>query len=291
MKIRDWPATVGLNESYRRIRELGLECNLSELDAFGFTVIEDAATTELVERLKTAIVATTASREKVSLEVIDGKASLQGMKYQNHLLIKDRAFEEALMLSKPLTLVKYLAGESCIFSTMGSHLRGDGGNELPLHADIGGWLPQPFPLCPMFVNYTLALTDYSKEAGALAVVPGSHKKCRSPEAGENSVENNELAVPVEVPAGSAIVWHGNLWHGGYIRQIPGFRINLAMVFLRAGLMPQENYTGLIPQETFDRNNETFAQLLGRDVAWNFGEEGPDYNKLAKQASSTRNWFT
>ena len=52
MKIRDWPATVGLNESYRRIRELGLECNIAELEAFGFTVIEIAASAPLVERLK-----------------------------------------------------------------------------------------------------------------------------------------------------------------------------------------------------------------------------------------------
>jgi ectoine hydroxylase-related dioxygenase (phytanoyl-CoA dioxygenase family) len=291
MEIGDWKATYGLNESFRAMREMGLESNLAELDAFGFTVIEDAAPSELVERLLAAVMATTADREEMALEVVDGKATQQGMKYQNHLLIKDRAFEQALMLEKPLAVVKYLAGESCIFSTMGSHVRGDGGDELALHADVGGWMPQPYPLCPMFVNCTLALTDYTRDGGALAVVPGSHRKCRSPEASEMGVENNKLACPVEVPAGSAIIWHGNLWHGGYVRKDPGFRVNLAMVFLRAGLMPQENYQGLIPQETFDRNDERFAQLLGRDVAWNFGEEGPDYVKLAKQGKSTRNWYS
>ena len=122
-------------------------------------------------------------------------------------------------------------------------------------------------------------------------MPGSHKKCRGPEGSENAIEGNPFAVPIEVPAGSAIIWHGNLWHGGYVRKDPGFRINLAMVFLRAGLMPQENYKGLITQEMFDRNDESFAQLLGREVAWNFGEEGPDYTKLAKQGASTRNWFS
>lgn len=291
MDIGDWKATRGLNDSYLAIREMGLESNVSELDAFGFTVIENAASVDLVERLRSAVVDTTAIREKTTPEIVDGKANLQGMKYQNHLLIRDRAFEEALMLSKPLALVKYLVGDSCIFSTMGSHFRGDGGNELPLHADVGGWMPQPFPHCPMFVNYTLALTEYTKDSGALAVVPGSHKRCRSPEANEIGVENNDMAVPVEVPAGSAIIWHGNLWHGGYVRKMPGYRINLAMVFLRPGLMPQEDYRGLIPQETFDRNDESFARLLGRDVAWNFGEEGPDYAKLGKQAKASRNWYS
>ena len=191
MEIGDWKATRGLNESFRAIREMGLEHNIAELDAFGFTVVEDAASPELAERLLSAVMATTADREDMALEVVDGKASQQGMKYQNHLLIKDRAFEEALMLEQPLALVKYLAGESCIFSTMGSHVRGDGGDELALHADVGGWMPQPYPLCPMFVNYTLALTDYTRDSGALAVVPGSHKKCRPPEAIEMGVENND----------------------------------------------------------------------------------------------------
>ncbi len=75
-----------------------------------------------------------------------------------------------------------------------------------------------------------------------------------------------------------------------MRTVPGYRINLAMVFLRPGLMPQESYQGLIPQETFDRNSEEFARLLGRDIAWNFGEEGPDYAKLGKQAAASRNWY-
>ncbi len=55
MEIGDWNATRGLNEIYRSIRAMGLEANLAELDAFGFTVIESAASKELVERLKTAI--------------------------------------------------------------------------------------------------------------------------------------------------------------------------------------------------------------------------------------------
>jgi hypothetical protein len=51
-----------------------------------------------------------------------------------------------------------------------------------------------------------------------------------------------------------------------------------------GLVPQEDYRGEIPQETFDRNGETFAHLLGRDVPWMSSEEaGPDYGKIAEQA--------
>ena len=214
------------------------------------------------------------------------------MHYRNHLLGKDRAFDEALMLEKPLALAKYLLGDSCIFSTMGSHFRGDGGEALPLHSDTAGWVPAPFPHYALFVNYTLALTDYTKESGAVAVVPESHRKGRPPEPRESALDDNPNAIPVKVPAGSAIIWHGNLWHGGYVRNIPGYRINLATIFLRPALMPQEDYRGELEQEIFDRHGEEFARLLGRDVPWMFSEEtGPDRGKMAKQAIANSSWHS
>ena len=40
MEIGDWKATAELGQVYRKARELGLEANLAELEAFGFTVVE-----------------------------------------------------------------------------------------------------------------------------------------------------------------------------------------------------------------------------------------------------------
>lgn len=137
----------------------------------------------------------------------------------------------------------------------------------------------------MFVNYTL-------DSGFVAVVPGSHRKGRGPERSESAVAGNKNAVRVEAPAASAIIWHGNLWHGGYVRSIPGYRINLATVFLRPDLTPQKDYRGTISQETYDRNGEAFARLLGRDVPWMFSEEeGPDYGKIARQAIANSSWYS
>jgi ectoine hydroxylase-related dioxygenase (phytanoyl-CoA dioxygenase family) len=292
MEIGDWNATRGLNESYRAIRAMGLETHVAEFDAFGLTVIEGAASPKLVERLQTAICSEVERQTGTRPDVVNGKATIQGMQYRNHLLNKDPAFEEALMLERPLALAKYLLGESCIFSTMGSHFRGDGGDELPQHSDMIGWMPAPFPHYVMFVNYTLAVTDYTLESGAVAVMPGSHRKGRGPERSESAFAGNKNAVPVEAPAGSAIIWYRNLWHGGCVRSIPGYRMNLATVFLRPGLTPQEDYRGAIPQETFDRNGEAFARLLGRDVPWMFSEEeGPDYGKIAKQAIPNSSWHS
>ncbi len=64
--------------------------------------------------------------------------------------------------------------------------------------------------------------DYTKENGAFCIVPGSHKLCRHPKPGEGV----EDAIPVEAPAGSAIVFHGNVWHGAFPRLTPGIRLSV-----------------------------------------------------------------
>ncbi len=40
MKIGDWKASAELNKVYADARALGLETNIAELEAFGFTVVE-----------------------------------------------------------------------------------------------------------------------------------------------------------------------------------------------------------------------------------------------------------
>ena len=61
-----------------------------------------------------------------------------------YLLYDDQVFEEVLMAEKPLALVSYLVGESCLLSRIGCFFKGPGPTGvLPLHADTLG--PQPVP--------------------------------------------------------------------------------------------------------------------------------------------------
>jgi len=58
MEIGDWNATRELNGLYKQIRSLGLETNVAEMDAFGFTVIPQALSTATVERARNSILKT-----------------------------------------------------------------------------------------------------------------------------------------------------------------------------------------------------------------------------------------
>ena len=267
------------------IGELGLNRHVVELETHGFTTIEGAISAPLVERAKRAIlnrVARTTGRELN--EHTASSEDIEGMTYIPYLLYEDDVFEEILTAPKPLALITYLLGESCLLSSMGCHFRGPGGRPLPLHSDNGNGIPAPFPAFSQVANVNYALTPYSREAGALAMVPGSHKLARQPRLEELGLGagGNPNAVSMDIAPGDAVVWHGNTWHGSFVRDLPGVRMNLAVYFNRQYIRTQERHGDAVPQEVRERhaNNARFLNLLGAKQPYGWREEGPDYAKFA-----------
>jgi hypothetical protein len=294
MEIGDWSATPDLNLIYREIRALGLESHLAELEAFGFTVIEGALSQQQVKGARDAILAISEERfgRRLDLETESDYADLQFIPF---LLFKDPVFREVLMTPRPLALVTYLLGNHCILSSLGSHLKGPGGNGLLLHSDTGNGAPDPFTPYSQVANCNFALTDYSEEKGSLAMVPGSHRHARQPTRWEVGLDGDRRyghVIPIEVPAGSAIVWHGNTWHGSFPRKVPGLRVNLSCYFCREYIQPQEDYRRNVP-EGFLRGEEDarLARLLGADLVYGWQDEGPlkMYARRRDAAGAIRSW--
>lgn len=294
MEIGNWSATPDLNDVYRDIRELGLEKNLAELEAFGFTVVEDALTEEQVDYFRDRIIEISEQRlgRKLDLEKETEHAEVAFIPY---LLFKDKRFKESVVNPKTLALVTYLLGKHCILSSLGSHLKGPGGKGLLLHSDTGNGVPDPFSPYSHVANCNYALTDYTEENGALAMVPGSHRHFRQPTQYERGLDGNERyehAIPIEVKAGSAVIWHGNTWHGSFPRKNPGLRVNLSNYFCREYMAPQEDYRNTVPEGFLDgEKDERLARLLGSDLAYGWTEEGPlkYYKRREQQAAGIRSW--
>jgi ectoine hydroxylase-related dioxygenase (phytanoyl-CoA dioxygenase family) len=148
--------------------------------------------------------------------------------------------------------------------------------QLGLHSDNVAF-PEPFTPYAHACNVTWLLSDYTKDAGALALVPGSHKMCRHPRRGEGV----EDAVAIEAPTGSLVVWHGNTWHGSYPRTVPGLRTGIAYGYTREYVVPHEPYYERVTKASLDRWPPRFATLMGKDtLRWD--ESGPDYTKLLQR---------
>ena len=267
------------------IDDLDLQRNIVELETHGFTTAKGVLSDTQIERAKAAILARVEEHLGRKLDPDNATAEdFQGMTYVPYMLYEDEIFEEILVEPKPLALITYLLGESCLLSSMGCHFRGPGGAPLPLHSDNGNGIPAPYVTFSQVANVNYALTPYSREAGALAMVPGSHKLARSPRLDEMGLGDggNPNAVSMDIDPGDAVVWHGNTWHGSFVREMPGVRMNLAVYFNRQYIRTQEHHGDAVPEEVRERHADDtrFLNLLGAKQPYGWRREGPDYSKFA-----------
>ncbi|HEY3949501.1 phytanoyl-CoA dioxygenase family protein [Phenylobacterium sp.] len=293
MEIGDWTATPDLNDIYREIRALGLETNLAELEAYGFTVIEGALDAATTQALKAKILEIAEARMGKPLDP-EAETEHSEVELIPYLLYKDPVFKQAVLNQKQLALITYLLGKHCILSSLTCHLKGPGGGGLLLHSDSANGIPEPFSAYSHVANANYALTDYTEENGCLAMVPGSHRMHRQPTKWETGLDGNrryEHVIPIEVPAGSAVVWHGNTWHGSFPRKKPGLRLNLATYFCREYIQPQEAYRYHVPDGFIGEGEDRLARLLGRDLVHNWRDEGAGAKFAARhrEIGRSRTW--
>lgn len=279
------------------VDRLGLSANLVELDTQGYTTLRGVLSQDQVERAREALLnrVEANSGQRVDIETAtsgDFQSALgASMDYLHYMLYEDPVFEEILMAEEPLAIVTYLLGESCVLSSLGCHFKAPGpSGVVPLHADTAG--PQPFATHAQTANVNYALTPYSREAGATALVPGSHKQARQPTLVESALigeECNPRAVPADLAPGDCVVWHGHTWHGSFEREIPGIRMNLAVYFARHHVVTQERHKDVVPQEVLNRhaNDERFKRLLAIGQAYGWQREGPDYAQMARMPTG---WY-
>jgi hypothetical protein len=112
---------------------------------------------------------------------------------------------------------------------------GEGESEQLLHRDADSWHRFPEPRPEILVSVNAALTDFSGENGATVVVPGSHRWPR-----ERQPRADEKAQAV-MQRGSALLYSGNVLHGGGANRTPEPRVGLYAGFLLSWLRPLESY--------------------------------------------------
>lgn len=285
--IQRIPDGVPKNQKERmaNIQALGLEKYIVELDTLGYTIVPPGVgcSDEETQRILVAVMRILEKRtgQKYDLNG-NGRptAYRDGLDAHNqfqlyYMLMADRACEDWLDNKVLRAIIDYaLRGQAQLCSMVSFVKWRDGGygNRLGLHTDSQGASPEGVLTLSHQVacNVALALTPYTKEDGALAVVPGSHLYYRQP----RFEEGIEEAVPITAPVGSMIFWIGNLWHGAYPKVTDGLRLNLTGNFNNKAYKTLENYGRHVPLEILRRHDKWFARTLGADEVYGWGEEGP-----------------
>ena len=164
------------------------------------------------------------------------------------LCARDRLFRDLAINPVGVALIRHLIGQNATrFSSHKAFIKWQGefgyGQNLGLHCDQMA-VPRPWGRNALTAHTNWCITDYSLDGGALAYVPGSHRRMEPP----RFPEAVELAVPVEAPAGSLIVFHGATWHGAFPRLTEGMRLSIANYFRHYMVLPQDDIKNLFPQE-------------------------------------------
>lgn len=300
-------AAIFHQAAWREIQRLQLEPYVADIDANGFTVIPPsiASPGDLHERLLARILELSEEESGVRPDLETGRTPVEFKaselvkpgddapfgQYMPSLIHEGRVFEEALMNPVLLAMTTYLCGFSHILSSMSCFVKGPTRSSLDLHSDT--FVPAPIPAHALLCNGTYVLTEFNRENGATAFVPGSHKLQRQPNGDERLVTGesaNPNAVAAEAAPGSLVVWHGNTWHGAFNRTVPGLRVSMPVLMARPSMRTEEDLFGKIPQAVLDRNPARFAVLTQQGVINGWSSKDQSIVRPAHARSVLRKFY-
>jgi ectoine hydroxylase-related dioxygenase (phytanoyl-CoA dioxygenase family) len=176
-----------------------------------------------------------------------------------NLLVHGEIYERIPVHPSVLPLVERVLDPGCLISSLSSIAIDPGERAQPIHAD-DQLIPIPKPHVPTVCNTMWALTDFTEENGATRLIPGSHLRDHSP-----TYLQHYDSVAAEMAAGSVLVWHGSLWHGGGANRSAKRRVGVAMNYCAGYVRQQENQQLGIPREIARRFSPRLRELVGYGV--------------------------
>ncbi len=269
------------------VEEYGLADHITELDDVGLTVVPQATLRlgdEWFEQLRDALLRVAEARTGVSFDLdtgpsatFDGRAGDNGQLIFSHLIYEDQSFEKVLTHPVKKALMTYMLGEGHRLSVSDGWIKWqtpDSWEEestTGFHADQSV-VPTPWNWrIPHIANMNWIITDYTRENGALAYVPGSHREQRMPEPGEALPRS----VPVEAPKGSLVMFQGGLWHGAYRKTTPGLRMTMLGQHCRPYIIPFQDFKGRVPGEFIEASEDPdYLRSLLREDEYQLIAEAP-----------------
>jgi ectoine hydroxylase-related dioxygenase (phytanoyl-CoA dioxygenase family) len=233
--------------------------HLARIDLDGYTIVEDAIEPDLVSELRGVI-----RRLERELHVEPKGTAAEGhaTRRMYNLLAKDAVFQAMPVHDSVLPIVERVLDRGCLLSGMTAIDIGPGEHEQPMHGDdivMSRHLHRPHE--PMMVTSMWALDDFTEANGGTRFVPGSHLFPGTPD--EPGALDGVEVLPLEMAAGSVMIFHGSLWHGGGPNTTAEeWRCGVNVQFCPGFVRQQQNpYLG-IPREVAATFSDRLLELLG-----------------------------
>ena len=232
---------------------MGVEQHLERIGADGYTIVPD-----VFDAATAAALVTRSEQLEAELGVTPSNNSFEGRATVRiyNLLAHGALFEAIPTHPDVLPVVEGVLDPGCLISSLSSIAIGPGETTQPIHAD-DQVMPLPRPHVATVCNTMWALTDFTEANGATRIVPGSHLWDHAPDYG---VAYDSVAA--EMPAGSVLIWHGSLWHGGGANTTDRRRYGIAMNYCAGWIRQQENQQLGLPLDTVADFGPRLAELCG-----------------------------
>lgn len=233
-----------------------LRSHLERIATDGYTIVENAFPVSLAEELLADL-----ERLERDGDLGPGDNGFEGRATWRiyNLLTQGARYEAIPTWSTVLPIVEGVLDRGCLISSLSSIAIGPGEAAQPIHAD-DQVMPLPRPHPATVCNSMWALTDFTAANGATRICPGTHLADDAPVYG-----THPPSIPAEMPAGSVLVWHGSLWHGGGANTTDARRVGIAMNYCAGWVRQQENQQLGLPLATVAGFPPRLRELCGFGV--------------------------
>jgi ectoine hydroxylase-related dioxygenase (phytanoyl-CoA dioxygenase family) len=232
---------------------------LADLSTFGACIIQDALDAEMLNEVRTALYRAAESDRKYGLK--------QDYKYGSEDNVNQRVWNLPshdpvfwALAEHPVAMhfVRELLGWPALLSSMSANITAGGGQSMMLHCDQG-YMPKPWSQ-PHGVNVGWCVDDFTTENGATCYIPGSHNW--NGEGHGRLDEFRDRLVPIEAPAGSALIMEGRLLHTNGVNTNGDRRAGIFGWYTLPIYLPQENWFLSANPAIRQFGSETLQILLG-----------------------------
>jgi len=222
----------------------------------GFIVLERLLSEDQVARIRSELAPYLQKQHM-------GRNDFEGFKSERVYALLAKAPAVARIIEHPVVLpiVDALLPKNYLLSSALAINLHPGETAQSFHIDDapGGGPEVPKPRSPFGISTIWAFDDFTADNGATEVVPGSH---RWP--AERSARAEE-AQKVLMPAGSVVVFAGNLIHRGGANRSDSTRLAITPQYCSPWMRQLENMTLAVPPETAGQYSDRIQALLGYSV--------------------------
>lgn len=191
-----------------------------------------------------------------------GRNRFEGLRTQRvyALLAKASVFADLISHPRILGLLDYLLEPNYLLSAALAIQLEPGEDRQPLHFDDAfySWIPRPRRAVSISVIW--AIDEFTERNGATEIIRGSHLwAAQRPAADDPRIEN------VVMPAGSAVVFQGTLWHRGGANRSEASRLAITPQYCQPWARQQENMSLAVPLDVVSGYPRRVQELLGYSI--------------------------